>query len=238
MDAVNTLCYPAKGIKVANGRAAGMKTAHQWLTAAGMCLLTVLEARSETRCRQGRAPSTASRRRSFCAFLQSLAAPGCPWLLTACLLSLLVFPRLSSLCVSLPLHVVSFCKETSHSGLGSSLLQYDPILIDFICTDCFPIRSLSEVLRASLEAQTVKKLPAVQETWVQSLGREDPLEEDGAPPQDSCLENPMGLASYTVHGVSKSWTGLRDKLSLRTRISIYLFFGGRGNTIQPATKII
>ena len=24
----------------------------------------------------------------------------------------------------------------------------------------------------------VKKLPAVQETWVQSLGREDPLEEE------------------------------------------------------------
>ena len=30
--------------------------------------------------------------------------------------------------------------------------------------------------RASLVAQTVKNLPAMQETWVQSLGREDPLE--------------------------------------------------------------
>ena len=27
-------------------------------------------------------------------------------------------------------------------------------------------------------AQTVKRLPAVQETWVQSLGREDPLEKE------------------------------------------------------------
>ena len=27
-------------------------------------------------------------------------------------------------------------------------------------------------------AQMVKKLPAIQETWVQSLGREDPLEEE------------------------------------------------------------
>ena len=27
-----------------------------------------------------------------------------------------------------------------------------------------------------LVAQTVKNLPAVQETWVQSLGQEDPLE--------------------------------------------------------------
>ena len=30
--------------------------------------------------------------------------------------------------------------------------------------------------RASLVAQTVNNLPAMQETWVQSLGREDPLE--------------------------------------------------------------
>ena len=30
---------------------------------------------------------------------------------------------------------------------------------------------------ASLVAQIVKNLPAVQETWVQSLGWEDPLEE-------------------------------------------------------------
>ena len=30
---------------------------------------------------------------------------------------------------------------------------------------------------ASLVAQTVKNLPAVRETWVQSLGWEDPLEE-------------------------------------------------------------
>ena len=29
---------------------------------------------------------------------------------------------------------------------------------------------------ASLVAQMVKNLPAVQETWVRSLGREDPLE--------------------------------------------------------------
>ena len=32
----------------------------------------------------------------------------------------------------------------------------------------------------SLVAQTVKNLPAMQETWVQSLGWEDPLEEGTA----------------------------------------------------------
>ena len=31
-------------------------------------------------------------------------------------------------------------------------------------------------IRASLIAQLVKNLPAVQEAWVRSLGREDPLE--------------------------------------------------------------
>ena len=33
---------------------------------------------------------------------------------------------------------------------------------------------------ASLVAQTVKHLPAMWETWVRSLGREDPLEKDMA----------------------------------------------------------
>ena len=36
--------------------------------------------------------------------------------------------------------------------------------------------------RASLVAQTVQNLPAVQETWVRSLGWEDPLEEGAATP--------------------------------------------------------
>ena len=41
--------------------------------------------------------------------------------------------------------------------------------------------SLAEVFhRASLVAQMVKRLPAMQETWVQSLGREDPLEKGKA----------------------------------------------------------
>ena len=31
-------------------------------------------------------------------------------------------------------------------------------------------------LRASLVAQMVKNQPAMQETWIQSLGQEDPLE--------------------------------------------------------------
>ena len=35
-------------------------------------------------------------------------------------------------------------------------------------------------VRASLIAQLVKNLPAIQETWVQFLGQEDPLEKEMA----------------------------------------------------------
>ena len=40
---------------------------------------------------------------------------------------------------------------------------------------------------ASLVAQTVKNLPAMQETWVQSLGWQDPLEEEGMATHSSIL---------------------------------------------------
>ena len=61
---------------------------------------------------------------------------------------------------------------------------------------------------ASLIAQLVKNLPAVQETWVQFLGWEDPLEGsywNGNPFQYSCLENPIDRRAWraTVHGVAR-----------------------------------
>ena len=65
------------------------------------------------------------------------------------------------------------------------------------------------LLMASLVAQRIKHLPAMQEAWVRSLGWEDPLEkENGNPLQYSCLENPIDRGAWwaTVHGVAKSWT--------------------------------
>ena len=64
--------------------------------------------------------------------------------------------------------------------------------------------------------QQVKNHPAVQETQetqVQSLGREDPLEEEnGNPLRYSCLENPMDRGAWgaTVQRVTKSQTQLSD----------------------------
>ena len=46
--------------------------------------------------------------------------------------------------------------------------------------------------RASLVAQMVKNTPALWETWVRSLGWEDPVEEGTATHSYFSLENPHG----------------------------------------------
>ena len=67
--------------------------------------------------------------------------------------------------------------------------------------------TLLPLVRASLVAQSVKNLPAVQETWVRSLGREDPLEKEMAT-HSSILarkipqtEEPGGLQSMELQRV-------------------------------------
>ena len=68
-------------------------------------------------------------------------------------------------------------------------------------------------LRASLVAEKVKHLPAMQETQAQSLGREDPLEKEIATHSSILsweilwIEKPGGLQ---VHGVTKNWTEFSD----------------------------
>ena len=60
-----------------------------------------------------------------------------------------------------------------------------------------------------LVAQTVKNLPAMLETWVLSLGWDDPLEE-GVATHSSILawRIPIDRKAWraTVHRVAKSWT--------------------------------
>ena len=70
---------------------------------------------------------------------------------------------------------------------------------------------------ASLVAQMIKRLPAMWENWVRSLGQipwsgGSPGEGNGNPLQYSCLENPMDRGAWkaTVHGVTKSWTRLSN----------------------------
>ena len=62
-------------------------------------------------------------------------------------------------------------------------------------------------------AQMVKHLPAMQETWVQSLGQEDPLEKEMATHSSILfLENPTDRGAWpaTICGVAKSQTRLSD----------------------------
>ena len=66
---------------------------------------------------------------------------------------------------------------------------------------------------ASLVAQMVKNLTAMQETCVRSLGQEDsPREGSVYPFQYCCLGKPMNRGGWwaTVHGEVKSWTQLSD----------------------------
>ena len=55
---------------------------------------------------------------------------------------------------------------------------------------------------ASLVAQTVTNLPAVQETWLWSLGWEDPLEEG--------MATHSSILVRRIHGVTKSQTQLSN----------------------------
>ena len=70
----------------------------------------------------------------------------------------------------------------------------------------------------------VKNLPAVLETGVQSLGQEDALEK-GKATHSSILawRIPMDRGAWwaTVHGVTKSWTQLKQ-LSTQAQITLVI----------------
>ena len=74
------------------------------------------------------------------------------------------------------------------------------------CSSSF-VEILLLTYRASLVAQMVKNLPAMQETWDQSLGQEDPLEEEMATHASILAwrilwtEEPSGLLSIGLQRV-------------------------------------
>ena len=75
---------------------------------------------------------------------------------------------------------------------GESILErlWLNLLLSVVATVAFEL--ILVIPMASLVAQTVKRLPTMQETWVRSLGQEDSLEKEMAPHSSTpCLENPM-----------------------------------------------
>ena len=120
-------------------------------------------------------------------------------------------PNPSGLCL------LSLVQSTSKTGSWAVLYWLSPSPSPCSSRDEPPNELLAglllenpkELFRASLVAQLVKHLPAMQETWVRSLGQEDPLEK-GMATHSSILswrspwtEETGGLP---VHGVAKSQT--------------------------------
>ena len=64
------------------------------------------------------------------------------------------------------------------------------------------------IFLASLVAQRIKRLPAMQETRVRSLGWEDPLEKEMTTHSSILAWRDWGAWRATVHRVAKSWTRL------------------------------
>ena len=90
--------------------------------------------------------------------------------------------------------------------------------------DPFYCGSLLWLIKASLVAQTVKRLPAMWETRVQSLGQEDPLEKEMAPHSSTLawkipwMEEPGSLQSMGSLRVGHEWA---TSLSLYLSLTIY-----------------
>ena len=65
---------------------------------------------------------------------------------------------------------------------------------------------LLQYVWASLLAQMVKNLPVMRETWVRSLGWEDPLRSVWQPAPVFLPGKSPWTEEAIVHGVAKSWT--------------------------------
>ena len=86
---------------------------------------------------------------------------------------------------------------------------------------------------ASVVAQTLKNLPAMQETLVPSWDQEYPLEKGIVTLQYSCLENSMdrGDRRATVHRVTKSWTWQSNFFIFKLLIKSKLYKAGQTRLI-------
>ena len=82
-----------------------------------------------------------------------------------------------------PIHLIGGCKIPPDcvplvQGSQATFLLNTIQDLTWLSLSLFP--GILLLFRAFLVAQTVKGLPAMRETWVQSLGQEDPLEKEMA----------------------------------------------------------
>ena len=115
-------------------------------------------------------------------------------------------------------------------------IWHSGLLLMWLIQIYFPVSSVHERLtfsygpfssRASLVARMVKNPPAMLETWVQSLGWEDPREE-GMATHSSILawrilwtKEPGGLQSMGSQRVEHDWA--TDNFHFLTTVHLYMF---------------
>ena len=131
------------------------------------------------------------------------------------------------------------CFPSSSAGKESTCNAGDPGLIPGL--ERSPEEGMGYPLQyswASLVAQTVKNLPAMQETWIWSLGWEDPLEE-GMATHSSILvwkipwtEEPGGLQSTGLQRVGHDWV-TQHSTALERYLGKYCLFPETHSTIAP-----
>ena len=141
--------------------------------------------------------------------------------------SIRVFSNELALCIRWPKYwsfSFSISPSNEYSGLISFRIDWFDLAVQGTLKSFLQHHNLkasilghSAFLKASLVAQMVKSLPAMHETWVQSLSWKDPLEKEMA--THSCLENFMDRGAWQaiVHGVTKSRTKLNN-------FTFFLFF--------------
>ena len=104
------------------------------------------------------------------------------------------------------------CKHFAYDLLLLSIQVFS--IIDVIVYTSLCVLIFFNIFRTSLVAQMVKNLLAIQDTWVQSLGWEVPLEKEMAT-YSSILawrtpwaEEPGGLQSIVLQRVGHDWSDL------------------------------
>ena len=81
---------------------------------------------------------------------------------------------------------------------------FNKYFLQTYCVSCAIIVREDVAVGASLVAQTVKNLPAMRETRVRSLGREDPLEKGTATHSSILVWRLRSLAGYSLWGLKES----------------------------------
>ena len=115
-----------------------------------------------------------------------------------------------------------------NTGVGCIAFSEGCHITFLLCVLNLPLllsyKDANDWIRASLVAQRLKRLPAMQETWVQSLGQEDPLEKKMATHSSTLAwripwtEEPGGLQSRRSQGVRHDWV---------TSLSLFTFMHWR-----------